>query len=102
MKKLKVRGIHKRLNLLIEKTGGYDYKYHAKKIAEQYNLNANDIARIMEISNSASAPKAQFLFNKYFNEYKEGRPLSDIEKEEKLRVMRLYNEMYSLFHKREV
>ena len=44
-------------NMLKEKNIKYDYKYHAFKISEQYNLNYNDIVQLMEFTDN----------NEYFN-----------------------------------
>ena len=44
-------------NMLKEKNVKYDYKYHAFKISEQYNLNYNDIVQLMEFTDN----------NEYFN-----------------------------------
>lgn len=83
-------GIHKNLNRLISTIGGYDYRYHAGKLAEEYKLKKDDVIKVMEISETVSHNKTKGLFNMYFNRLIQGIPISAIVVEEKERTKRQY------------
>lgn len=86
-----VNGIHKNLKKLLSIIGGYDYKYHAAKIAKDYNLKTEDVIRIMEISETRKHNMTQGLFNMYFNMLRDGVSIQNIELQEKERSRRNYD-----------
>ena len=89
-------GIHKNINRLVSTIGGYDYKYHAGKIAEEYDLKKEDIIKIMEISETNAYNKTKGLFNMYFNRLKEGVPIAVIVAEERERSRRAYDRLMGM------
>lgn len=97
-------GIHKRLNQLLFKIGafnelgGYDYKFHAKKIAEKYGLNHEDLIEIMELSDSSNHSMANALFNRYLNGLKDGTmTMEEIRQQEKERVEKSIKHLFNVW-----
>ena len=96
-------GIHIRLNQLLfkigafEKNGGYDYKFHAKKIAEEYNLKTEDIIEIMELSDSQNTKMSNALFNRYFHALKDGEmTMEEIRLKEKERSEKAFRNFLNI------
>jgi hypothetical protein len=89
----RVGGIHTNISRLLSIIGGYNYKYHATQIAKEYNLNREDVIRVMEISETKLAKTTHGLFNAYFSMLRSGVPIEEIEAKEKQRFIDAYNKV---------